>query len=462
MKQELNLGGANVYFEKFMKSWERNSEPRVCRQYICVFIVIHILLLSMLFGCRNPEFHSYPIEINIEKNIRNIKPLNIGDFNCDISYIPLKNNSILFRSITLIDFSHDLILVSDRKNCFLFDLQGNLISKIGNRGKGPGEYLLVTNIKFGLHNLIYIQNNLHLLAYDLKGNFQRKFKPEINPEVGTYGGIMKSWAPFNDSLFIGQVSNDSGHEKHKAVFFNVDGKTVRSIRNHIFLNIEEPYTSSDNSLAFIYQLEGTIYFKEKMNDTVFLVDDQYEFKPVYFFYHGKYGMPMKERELPRNERKKTYEDCIKIIGIYESTEYLFLNCDFHDHNPAKRSEPVLLPIEFGSNKYWWYYPTLMLGIYNKLSKELVFAEPVKSDNRLTNSGLRNDYDGGPNFCPRKMVNDSTLAMWVDAYLLKEHVASDYFKNSTPKHPEKKKELEKLANSLSENDNPVLILVTFKQ
>ena len=32
----------------------------------------------------------------------------------------------------------------------------------------------------------------------------------------------------------------------------------------------------------------------------------------------------------------------------------------------------------------------------------------------------------------------------------------------PKYPEKKKQLEKLANSLNENDNPVLMLVKLKE
>jgi len=46
--------------------------------------------------------------------------------------------------------------------------------------------------------------------------------------------------------------------------------------------------------------------------------------------------------------------------------------------------------------------------------------------------------------------------------LKDHIASDDFKNNTPKHPEKKSQLEELANSLSEFDNPVLMFVTFKK
>ncbi len=56
----------------------------------------------------------------------------------------------------------------------------------------------------------------------------------------------------------------------------------------------------------------------------------------------------------------------------------------------------------------------------------------------------------------------TLISWIDAIKVKAHVASEAFKNSTPKYPEKKKELEKLANSLKETDNLVLMLVRLKK
>jgi len=45
--------------------------------------------------------------------------------------------------------------------------------------------------------------------------------------------------------------------------------------------------------------------------------------------------------------------------------------------------------------------------------------------------------------------------------LKIHVASDDFKKSIPKYPEKKKSLENMVNKLTEFDNPVLMFVTFK-
>ena len=78
------------------------------------------------------------------------------------------------------------------------------------------------------------------------------------------------------------------------------------------------------------------------------------------------------------------------------------------------------------------------------------------------NGLINDLDGGPNIWPKTTKDDNTLVAWIDAIRLKNHVASDAFKNSKPKYPEKKKELERLANSLKETDNPILILVRLKK
>ena len=54
-----------------------------------------------------------------------------------------------------------------------------------------------------------------------------------------------------------------------------------------------------------------------------------------------------------------------------------------------------------------------------------------------------------------------LISWTDAYKLKTYLKSEAFQSSTPKYPEKKKELERQANSLDENDNPVLMLVKLK-
>ena len=105
---------------------------------------------------------------------------------------------------------------------------------------------------------------------------------------------------------------------------------------------------------------------------------------------------------------------------------------------------------------------MILGLYNKLTEDFFLVAPSSVDHQIEPTGIENDIDGGINFMPRYAVNDSLLVTWFEAYELKMYVASETFKNSTPKHPQKKKELEELAASLDENDNPVLMLVKLKE
>jgi hypothetical protein len=50
---------------------------------------------------------------------------------------------------------------------------------------------------------------------------------------------------------------------------------------------------------------------------------------------------------------------------------------------------------------------------------------------------------------------------LDTKQLKDLVDGNDFKNRVPKYPEKKKQLEEFAGNLAEMDNPVLMLVTFR-
>lgn len=55
-----------------------------------------------------------------------------------------------------------------------------------------------------------------------------------------------------------------------------------------------------------------------------------------------------------------------------------------------------------------------------------------------------------------------MISWINPYQLKMHIAGNEFLKSVPKYPEKKKELEKVAASLKETDNPVLMMLRLKK
>ncbi len=85
--------------------------------------------------------------------------------------------------------------------------------------------------------------------------------------------------------------------------------------------------------------------------------------------------------------------------------------------------------------------------------------------RASKAYLINDLDGGvplENFKYYTEDGQEYFISLIDPIDIKIHVSGNEFKNITPEYPEKKKELEKLAKSQEETDNPVLIMVRLKK
>lgn len=94
-----------------------------------------------------------------------------------------------------------------------------------------------------------------------------------------------------------------------------------------------------------------------------------------------------------------------------------------------------------------------------------FLINLKFGNNNYNDGIENDIDGGHFLIPGYYFTENFREYIVGLIYprqIKTRVASKEFKELTPLYPEKKKELESLADNLKEDDNPVLMLVRLKQ
>lgn len=424
--------------------------------------MIQIVKKSLLFllflapVCCNSQNkgNSLPV-VDIEANVKNMQKMSLSKFTNDCRYILLeKVEGLELQSISKSDFIGDFILVSDSRICLLYDKNGKFISKIGERGRGPGEFSSTTNIILGKNSKILIQSLTDLNIYDFDGSFLNKYSNTfmINSEY------ISQWMQLNDSLFLGKVNRMSGQEKHKALIFNVRGGVKYYFNNYIFLNRKKPLAGPEEARANIYSFQGGIYFKEWCNDTLFLMTEKFQLKPVCNFYFGKYSQEYLHGEEDLPEYVSKLNNYIWMENIFQSPGFLFLDCNFNKYFPAKRltSRNVMENVTLDFNT------THALGVYDIKTNNLVFCKPTDTDNPLFTSGFYNDVDAGPRFYPSNQVDDSTMVMWIEAKQLKDHVASDDFQKNIPKYPEKKKQFEELANRLTYLDNPVLMFVTFRK
>ncbi|HOU97066.1 MAG TPA: 6-bladed beta-propeller [Bacteroidales bacterium] len=415
--------------------------------------ILFIGLLISIIRC-SCSFHEKTdnnlYHIDIEANMHKMQQINLSKFTKSIEYLPMEiKDNLAFTGIWECVFSDKYFLAKDISKCLLYDYNGKLISIIGNRGRGPGEYQYVNNVAFGL-NKIYLQSLRDLMEYGFDGSFH-----DIHRNLFFFKSYyVGKWLPLNDSLFFGKIETIVGNEPCKALIFDLNGNTVKEFKNYIIFQREKPLSSETERHANIYRFQNEIFFKELHNDTLFYLSEQLELIPKYVIDLGQYTVPVSIRKLliiPEN-------NYMTVNNVFQTSDYLFLDTNFGSHFPARRLTPIKLPI-FNIESY--YNTQDVLGIFDRRNKELIFCSPTSTDNPLFTTGFYNDVDAGPRFFPMKQVNDSTMVMWVDSKQLKDHIASEEFKNAKPLYPEKKEELKHLADSLSEYDNPVLMFVTFK-
>lgn len=423
------------------------------RQYL---ITIDFIILLLFLSCNNvgQNNNSLP-RIDIEANINKMEIINLSQFTDDIRYVPFENiENIPIIGFGLIDISGNMFLVSNGVHVLLFDSEGHFIRKIGNKGRGPGEYPTAANIGLGSgkNQKIYVSSTFDIYEYNIDGSFIDKYTKSLLVNDAFF---MKEWLIINDSLFFGYIRNLTGKTDYKAMIINKHSNIIYAFKNYILNNSESGYVFDGSPQLF--EFEGSIFFKEQFNDTLFLLNDNYKLIPKYIFNLGNFILPLSIRKRkPMGEIMKNY---IMISKILQTEKYLLIICDFGNNFPAKRLTPTT---SFPGAPQWWYNTTAVLGLYNKQSGELVFSKPTTTDNPLFTTGIYNDIDCGPRFSPKRQINDSTMVMWVKPDELKTYIASNEFKNSVPKYPEKKKQLEELANRITVLDNPILMIVTFKK
>jgi hypothetical protein len=303
-----------------------------------------------------------------------------------------------------------------------FKTDGRFISSIGTKGRGPNEFTAVHDVDINKTN-----QEVYLLArwqkkffvYSENGKLLRTFQFPFSP----------SEFHFIDDKILCYSENHMGDIQNSYTLIDTNGRVIKYFPNKYPFKNHDAYGISGENL--FYSFGNKLFKKEVYSDTIYLYDKE-NFTPHMVIQVGEKLISQKARS--------------EFDGLYLAKNYI---------------SPLNL-FEFGD--YVYYEFVYKYAIPNDVLIYSFIGSKTNNFNAIINTGqgFTNDLDGGLNFIPKTIKDDNTIIGWVDVLKLKAHVASDVFKKSTPKYPEKKKELEKLANSLKETDNPVLVMVRLKK
>jgi hypothetical protein len=399
-------------------------------------VLIKILLISLLaIDCQNAyKKDENQIKTFHLKGLPEITDIKLSDLGfVDIEYIPLETNelSLISKTNSVIHNWNGKFIVG--KNYFLikywttilmFRSDGSFVSRIGTVGSGPDEFLVAHDVDIDEN-----KKNIYLVSgwqkkinvYSDNGEFIRTFKIPLYAEIDFR---------FVEDKILCYCDNHFGNIDNSFVLMDTDGGIIKNYPNkYRFIKHKDGAFTLTHENIF-YRFNNRLFKKEIYSDTIYVFENM-DFKPHLVIGVGEKLLTPKARS--------------EFNGFYLSENYI---------------QPLNL-FEFGDFIYYEFIYKYALPrdvkIYSLIgSKKNDFQVLINSE-----LGIINDLDGGPNVLPMTILDDNTVITLMDVVNLKNYIASEAFKNSIPKHPEKKIVLEKLANSLKEIDNPVLMIIRLK-
>ncbi|HOU01874.1 MAG TPA: 6-bladed beta-propeller [Bacteroidales bacterium] len=389
-----------------------------------------IFFLILLFRCHLINNSENDLKVFNLGSSKKIEKLRLSDLDMkNIHYIPLETNeksvissgdNLYFHDYTInkIISAGNSIFFKNHAKIIKFKRTGEFETVIAPIGRGPEEVTQINDFDIDFNT-----NNIYILS-----GWQKKIK--IYNENGAY--LREINLPFYsheldvyENKIILSCGNNSGKNEYSYIILDLNGNVLRYFRNnHKFTN-KSGYGFAHENL--FYQTGDKLCRKGIYSDTIYYLN-----KNSYIPY----------LVLEAGNRLITPEVMTSKDMIYICNNYI---------------QPMSL-FEFGNFIYYQY-----MYKYNPPSEAIFYGFiGSKTDNYSVvfdaESGIINDLDGGPDFQPLFVNGENELVSLKDPLSLKSYIKSASFKNSVPKYPEKKKEFEKLVNSLKETDNPVLILV----
>lgn len=405
-----------------------------------------ICIIFILISCSEKKVFRDKTIIHVAETVGTGEILCLSDYAKSVEYIPLEiNDSILVGDIEEVIYENGHIILYDFQSrlCELFNEDGSYKTRLGQKGHGPGEYSFIRALStMPESGNVFLSTNEGYLEYDLNGRLKRSM-PRV--EVPT-PFFEPTTVPITDRVFLSHLVATNDFRYHALIWGKKDTSQIYKLCPN---NVEWDYSEESHSYAvstykWHFQDQVRCYWPE--TDTIYTVGTDLEMKKAFVIDLGVYKQPLKWILCGAPGREVEISKTISVfLDISESSEFIFFRFNLSILAPEaftyKRRNPRGYMQEVNV--------TSVCALFEKETGNLTFLnQPVKHEYL----GFKNDLDGGPCFWPKYVSSDQKMVTWWNAEdFLKIY---EQLENPSPA-------LKKLAEKLTPEDNPVLMVVTLK-
>ena len=378
---------------------------------------LFVLTIFLVFSCGSPDNEIIMIDL---ENL-NGEEITLSEIADEITYIPL-DNSITIGMINSfynpIVIGNSVYLYDHETGIMVFNRIGELQGIIGTMGRGPGEYM--RGNKFAVDEntgRVYVCDAGNIIKiYSGSGSFQRSIS------LQSYGGSVDAIGLIDSKLFVTYYMQ-YGDAEFEWVLVDSTGNLLMNKRR-----TDDFFSSNYLAGGGTYIVGSKLNYWSNFIDTVFSISDDLTINPEFIIKPGDYRLPRSRVEDPLSQ----LSDYVTIDQVFETRSYITIRYSFY-----RGKNGCVLVDRYNHDTYLSYWE------------------------RNGSGGIENDLDGGTKFLPKGYFEENGreyLVGLVEPVTLKTRIAGSEFRDIIPKCPEKKEELERLADNLKDTDNPILVLV----
>lgn len=290
------------------------------------FDLITLVACLFLFSCNIAEKDEY-LTLDIANAIGNRKEVKISEIAESVEWIQLDTVDSPFIGIVnkIIEADNHLIIlgkegVSNKDMLHVYSMGGKFIRTLGEFGKGPCEYMQVSDILYDSSRkkiLVLGENSKYLLEYDFEGNCDESI-------VETKGAM--NFIYHKNCFFMHRSSNimyfEEGEIFNQLVVHNI-GSNISS-RLHPAPRVKTTYLNPFIEEATFIQFKGELLYFIPLDDTIYTLSPESE-KPYLVFSHGSQRFPADFKWDMEGRQKALSLKMSKITEIRHVGNLLFLN-----------------------------------------------------------------------------------------------------------------------------------------
>ncbi len=392
---------------------------KILSLFYCVPLLVFVFFISCS-GDMKENSNSIPT-IDLEKFAEKGDTLYLSNYAEKVSYISLETTPSCIIGQPMYILRGDKVFILDLGNekIYLFDTNGKFIRQIGQKGKGPQEYIGGRDLHVSADG-----ETIFLMSTPMQTIYTFSLSGEL---IGKTKIPYVSWkmAPLkNGNYFILTPFGFPHPDSSQFLFYTQDREGKVLFKDYGTPNV--PLTGKFD-LGNFYETPENTLVQHPFSDTVFSLNGSGQQLPSYILNFGRYKTPP-ELFNDKNAHRNAFMQYANWLNMVETKGQLFVS--------------YYLGREMHSGIY--FYP-----------------KKDESKTQVSVGQIINDLDGGPDFWPRRSDGNKFAYSLIQPTAVLEAYNNGEYNSKTYKDKKAREKFESLMNRISETDNPIIMLVELK-